>query len=93
MLEQGVLEEALARTRTALRAPTTPCHFRQYYSRSGNFAGVTFLDVGPFDAHAVTQGDLLALSARGFRGTCRVPALPGCGRSTRRLEPMFGSRS
>jgi hypothetical protein len=59
---QSVLDEALARTRTALRAPTTPCHFRQYYSRSGNFAGVTFLEVGPFDAHAVTEGDLLALS-------------------------------
>ena len=34
----------------------------QYYDRSGNYAGATFLDLGPQDPYAVTSGDLLALT-------------------------------
>lgn len=34
----------------------------RYYSRKGDFAGATFLTVGPVDPHHWTTGDLLALT-------------------------------
>ncbi|MBR7744364.1 hypothetical protein KC207_13805 [Phycicoccus sp. BSK3Z-2] len=34
----------------------------RYYDRDSNFAGATFLDLGPVDPYAVTSGDLLAIT-------------------------------
>lgn len=49
-------------TMTALTGELSRVRFTRYYRTEGNYAGVTFLDVGPVDHFAITSGDLLALT-------------------------------
>jgi len=46
----------------ALTGQRSRDRFTDYYRWEGDYAGVTFLDVGPVDHFAITSGDLLALS-------------------------------
>lgn len=54
-------ERAHQLTMSALTAASSRDRFTRYYRRDGNHAGVTFLDVGPFDNYAITSGDMVAL--------------------------------
>ncbi|MBM6404616.1 hypothetical protein JQN72_10225 [Phycicoccus sp. CSK15P-2] len=45
-----------------MRDPAVVDDVARYYDRDSNYAGATFLDVGPVDPYAVTSGDLLALT-------------------------------
>lgn len=57
----GHFERAHTLTMTALTGEMSRDRFTSYYRTDGNYAGVTFLDVGPVDNYAITSGDLLAL--------------------------------
>lgn len=54
-------ERAHQLTMSALTGALSRDRFTRYYRRDGNHAGVTFLDVGPFDNYAITSGDIVAL--------------------------------
>ena len=55
-------ERAHTATMIALTGQRSRDRFTDYYRWEGDYAGVTFLDVGPVDHFAITSGDLLALS-------------------------------
>lgn len=61
-----------------------------YYAREGDFAGATFLTVGPFDTCRFTSGDLLALTLLGvFASPAVVRRLIEPSRTRGRLERML----
>jgi Family of unknown function (DUF6308) len=55
-------EHAMDATLAALQHPEACARLKRYYSREGNYAGATFVEVGPFDPYSFTEGDLLALT-------------------------------
>jgi hypothetical protein len=46
----------------ALNHPDAAARLARYYARGGDYAGRTFLDVGPIDPYSFTSADLLALT-------------------------------
>ena len=61
-LTEQVYEAAQAATVEALHHDRAVDRLASYYAREGDFAGATFLSVGPCDPHRFTSGDLLAIT-------------------------------
>lgn len=61
-IPEGVYEVARAATWDALGHERAVGRMVDYYSREKDFAGSTFLSVGPFEANRFTSGDLLSLT-------------------------------
>lgn len=55
-------DSAIERVRTALRDPRTPERLVRYYTRSSDFAGATFTQLGGPDPSRVAERDLLAVT-------------------------------
>lgn len=62
LLTEEVYAQAHEATWVALGHELAVDRLATYYSREGNFAGATFLTVGPCDPYGFTSGDLLALT-------------------------------
>lgn len=62
VMSDAQYEDAAKVTHAALEHPEAVNRVASYYSRERNFAGATFLTVGPVDPHHFTTGDLLALT-------------------------------
>lgn len=60
--DQTLVDDALGTVREALTEPDALTHLVTYYSRSGNYAGATFLELGPTSPWDITPADLLALT-------------------------------
>lgn len=56
------LDRAIETAAEVLDDPKVVDDLARYYDRDENYAGSTFLDLGPQDPYAVTSGDLLALT-------------------------------
>jgi len=66
------LDRASEAAWAAVRHPEAPDLLRRYYDPSGDYAGSTFLDLGPNDPHDLTATDLYALSLLDVRATPRA---------------------
>jgi hypothetical protein len=54
--------KAMDVTLAALQHPDACSRLKRYYSHKGNYAGATFVEIGPFNPYAFTEGHLLALT-------------------------------
>jgi hypothetical protein len=61
-LTEQAYEAARVATMEALHHDTAVDRHARYYAREGDFAGTTFLTIGPCDPYRFTSGDLLALT-------------------------------
>jgi len=59
----------------ALRPEAATPALAGYYAVDGHYPGALFLELGPFDNHGITSGDLVALAMLGVRITPRAVRL------------------
>lgn len=86
-IPEGVFENARAKTWDALHQERAVGRVADYYSREKDFAGSTFLSLGPCDGHRFTTGDLLALTLLQVRvSPAVVRRLTEPGRTRGQLE-------
>lgn len=68
----------------ALRPEAAAPALADYYAVDGRYPGAAFLELGPFDNHRITSGDLVAIAMLGVRlapRTVRLLLHPGATRS------------
>lgn len=62
VVDEARYEHILEAVRVVLAGPDAVQHLVDYYSRSGNYAGSTFVDLEPVSPWDITAADLLALT-------------------------------
>jgi len=60
--DEGLIQRSLKAVEVALQDPAAIEHLVTYYSRKGNYAGATFLELDPVNPWDITAADLLALT-------------------------------
>lgn len=87
-------EKAYEATWAALMHEKVVDRVARYYNRSANFAGATFLDVGPVDPYSFTEGDLLALTQLSVSvGPAAVRRLTESSRARAELVRLFSEEN